>query len=851
MSLKEYLFKPKWQHKDPAIRATAVAEEEDAALLAALPGICLNDADAPVRLAAARRLRDLPVLLTALERARESEERSALQGRIRLLAASTGPDRPPLADRLRAVQSSSDRELFEAVARQAPEPELRIAALGRVERQGLLGDIASGDVDPEVRRSAAERIEQESTLVRVIDATRKSDKNLHQALEERLHRARLEAGDREAVAREALSICEALEQVPPPHAARLAELERAWQGIQAKGPPNSLAHRYTAVLERLAQPAEPDISPATDAVRKEPAAAPPEAAGEAAAATPIEAAEISDEAPATSEATTAKTPPPAPPAADLDALRQQVEALQALLDGGELHQALVLRAEILEAGKTAADKRGWKSLSGRINRMQGRLRELRDWQHWANNKVRSRLVRELEALSASDLHPDAVLARIKELQQQWKKLEQDEQIPGDRHFAAPPRLWRQFQAAGNAAFEHAKPFLDKRSEWQRERLDEMRELCTQLDALRATEPVDWETLRKTAGQAGGALRRMGDIPAKARKKMVRVLRRSLDAANALLREHEQEVEKVKLKLVRAAAQLQYVEDRGEAIATAKSLQAEWKAAGSLRRGLEQKLWRAFREPIDPLFEEQRSATEAEREAQRELLAEQARLVEELEAILSHADGELAALQGKVQGLHDAWQEVAQPAPRHKQAFQKGLEGYRKRLRQHAEAGARDLRRRCWHKAELLHQLQREALAGPLEAERLAEARADWPVGTDTDPIEQALDKGLEQLADGAAPAGDGSVTELEERLERARLLCIQLEFLAGLPSPEADRELRMQYQVDRLSKTLGGQQVRLSAADEAQQAEREWLLASALPEPQYGAFRSRVKAALSELELEI
>ena len=46
---------------------------------------------------------------------------------------------------------------------------------------------------------------------------------------------------------------------------------------------------------------------------------------------------------------------------------------------------------------------------------KGRLHELRDWQHWANNKLRERICERAEEIPGSGMHPDAVTARLREL----------------------------------------------------------------------------------------------------------------------------------------------------------------------------------------------------------------------------------------------------------------------------------------------------------------------------------------------------------------------------------------------------------------------------------------------------
>ena len=44
--------------------------------------------------------------------------------------------------------------------------------------------------------------------------------------------------------------------------------------------------------------------------------------------------------------------------------------------------------------------------------MEGRLKEMRNWQHWSNNQLRDELITQIEALPASGQHPDAITAAL-------------------------------------------------------------------------------------------------------------------------------------------------------------------------------------------------------------------------------------------------------------------------------------------------------------------------------------------------------------------------------------------------------------------------------------------------------
>lgn len=892
MNWKQQLFKPKWRNKDPVIRREAVSTEQDPQLLRELVSILGADEDAGVRMAAARRIMGPLDLLAALPTETDTAVKEVLHERLRQLTGSVAENRPALQDRIEVVSQSSDRTLLEYVAANAPEADLRVAALKKVSRQGFLGDRAIADEDPALRRQAAAAITQESTLKRVIEATRTHDKALHQALSERLHRERLARADQAAVSQEALTICEALEQYlrtgGAPDSTELTQIEKQWLAIEQHAP-ETLARRYRHDLERLRSPAQPEPQvqspPAPAAAPASPEVAPTSPnpdAGLQGAQQSIRAVSDGDKPPgdktlqrlasnlqrawkdiaqpneldhelkAEAEQLLSDLKQAAASALDrqeglLDSARSELQALEQALEDGELHKALEHRVRLAKIGKKFGRDRRWKAVQSEMNANLGRLRELRDWQHWANDKIRKRLIEDMEALPSAGLHPDAVLERIKQLQAEWKALENSEQIPGDKHYASAPWMWRKFNAAGRQAFQITKPFLDKRSEVQSRHLEETRIIAQALAAAAASESPDWKALGDSMGKARKALRSLSSVPARSRQKMAAELKAALEAGNDAMQSHYAEIEKTKLKLIREAALLQHATDRDEAIQQAKSLQSQWTAAGRLWRSRENALWREFRAPIDPLFkalDEQRQSVQQERAEQR---AAQVGVCAQLEELLALDDEALADQQGRVRGLEEQWREIGRPERRLQERFEQLIRKFNARERAQQQAAASAVRQRWWVKAELLHQAETAALAGKLTAAKSKALERKWPPSHDAD---SATDQGLEARFRAALDsATDWQPNEPDQAatIEAARKVCICLEFLAGLPTPEEEKDLRMQYQVERLSASMSGERERLSAVEEARELEQAWLQLAYIPEEHYPAFRLRITKSLDQI----
>jgi len=451
----------------------------------------------------------------------------------------------------------------------------------------------------------------------------------------------------------------------------------------------------------------------------------------------------------------------------------------------------------------------------------------------------------MEVLPAADLHPDALLDRVKSLQVEWKTLEKSEQIPGEKHFASAAWMWRKFSAAGHVAFDTAKPYLEKRSEIQSRHAQSLATFCAELEQLAEKDPQDFIALGKAMTRGRKKLHDLNSVPAKQRQSFARKLKAALDKGNKVIQDHYEVVEKEKMKLIRAASQLVHMPERSEAITQAKSLQSNWKAAGSLWRSKEQELWNLFRDHLDPLFNELKEQQETFRAADKERLAAQKTLCEELKNILK-SETDLSAQHGHVQGLQDSWKDIEHPDRKLVASFQAMVEDYQKRVKQAEQQQVNADRERWWLKSSLLHELtvSGRTAKGAISKKTRDKVDKTWPENSSDDALEVIMDEACRKIL-----AGDEAevAADAEELQAQARLLCIRLEFVGGLQSPDEDRDQRMQYQVDRLAESMSGESVRQPAKDEAHEAEKTWLSMYALPEPEFKAFGKRIKLAMTTI----
>jgi exonuclease SbcC len=896
MYWKQRLFKPKWQNKNADIRLEAVTHEQDPDLIQSLVEIAAGDSDPKIRCAAVKRLHQLGNILKLYANETDPTVKALQEERIRQLAAATNETRPPLDLRLQVVKLTKDRTLIEHIATHAPEAELRRAAMEKVTRQGVVGDCCIKDKDADNRRFAASHITQHTTLKRVIEALRKRDKALYAELKERLQNELIEQADPKAIQAEALRICVRLEHLAIETTERetteIKSLHIDWKPIANKATA-AMQQRYQRICERLDAPVVVDAPPLAiepviqEVEAKQPSVSEPEKIPQAndaliRVATDICLYEVENpDKPNVAKLSKMKVKLESawhscqPPHSDdkvawseaneslqrleADFEKRQQEAdkgiaeaedllkkLESQLEDGELHKALETRAQLQQHIKDHGNQRAWKAINSRLGGTQARLRELGEWQHWSNDKIRKRLIAEMEILPQADLHPDALLDRVKSLQMEWKALEQSEQIPGDKHFASASWMWRKFSAAGNAAFDTAKPYLDKRSEIQSRHAQSLATFCAELEQLTKAEPQDLTALAKAMTRGRKKLHDLNNIPAKQRQRLAKQLKAALDSANAIVQENYQRVEREKMKLIRSASQLIHMTERSEAITQAKALQSNWKAAGSLWRSKEQELWNQFREHLDPLFEELKEQQASVRAETEENLSVQKALCTDMKALLASAE-DLTSVHGKVQGLQDGWKDIEHPDRKLQGQFQDLLAKYHEKVKQ-AELQQVDADRdRRWLKSTLLHELSvsGRTAKGALSKKAATNVTKSWPESSSDNSFEQSMDKECEKLLGKESAGLDDATTE--NLIDEARILSIRMEFVAGLPSPDEDRDQRMQYQVDRLAESMSGGSARPSASEEASQAENTWLGMYALPEVEFKSFGQRIQKALSTI----
>ncbi|MES2976168.1 MAG: DUF349 domain-containing protein [Pseudomonadota bacterium] len=322
--------------------------------------------------------------------------------------------------------------------------------------------------------------------------------------------------------------------------------------------------------------------------------------------------------------------------------------------------AAALRNALKENGKLIDDK-----LENQAHAALAAAGELEGWQRWRADQLREELVAKAEGLlnrpEGQALGGRKMQETLRALREQWKQTDQGG-VPNHA-------MWKRFDEACNEAYKVVEAWLEKikteAAESRAQRLALIEELkAWTVRVSQRTEPHDWKAFSRALYQFGDRWRDAGHLGEKAFAELQPLWKEAMNAAAAPL-ETEQ-----KNSLQRRHAMIDEAKVLGEApmlhIDAVKSLQQRWQAEAQtvpLDRKHEQKLWDAFRKPIDDAF----NRKTAEREKAASALGERDRIVLDAAKALEAANGTgdaqkiraaMAALEAALRGQAQAAAVVA-------------------------------------------------------------------------------------------------------------------------------------------------------------------------------------------------
>ncbi len=284
--------------------------------------------------------------------------------------------------------------------------------------------------------------------------------------------------------------------------------------------------------------------------------------------------------------------------------------------------------------------------------------ELEGWQRWRADQLRDELVAKAEGLlnrpEGQAIGGRKMQDTLRQLREQWKLT--------DQGGAANHGLWKRFDEACNQAHKVVEAWLEKikaeSAEHRAQRLALIEELKAWAQANRVALDDDWKGFSRVLHQFGDRWRESGHVGEKMFAELQPLWKTAIDEAAAPL----ESLQKLSLQARHAMIDeaLALGAEAMLRLDAVKALQQRWQAEAHrvpMDRRHEQKLWDAFRKPIDEAF----NRKTAEREKAQSALSERDRMVLEASKALQAANtaGDVQVIRSAMAALDAALRGQAQ------------------------------------------------------------------------------------------------------------------------------------------------------------------------------------------------
>ncbi len=325
--------------------------------------------------------------------------------------------------------------------------------------------------------------------------------------------------------------------------------------------------------------------------------------------------------------------------------------------------AAALRAALKEQGKLIDDK-----LENQAHAALAAAGELEGWQRWRADQLRQELVAKAEGLfeavaPVEGQEPQPPKPRyggrkmqehLRAFREQWKQTDQGG-VPNHA-------LWKRFDDACNEAHKVVEAWLDKIKSEAAEHRAQRLALIEEVKAWAAENATarggDWKGFGRILHQFSDRWRDAGHLSEKAFAEMQPLWKEAINTAAAPLETvQKQSLERRHAMIDEARVLGEQPQMRVDAV---RALQQRWQAEAQgvpLDRKHEQKLWDAFRKPIDEAFNRK---TEEREKAAAALSGHDKAVLDASKALeAANATGEAQKIRGAMSALEAALRGQAQ------------------------------------------------------------------------------------------------------------------------------------------------------------------------------------------------
>ena len=226
------------------------------------------------------------------------------------------------------------------------------------------------------------------------------------------------------------------------------------------------------------------------------------------------------------------------------------------------------------------------------------LRELTDWQRWANLGVQEQLCVKMEGLASLE-DPVEIQRQVHALQAQWREASDVPRPQGDA-------LWRRFKAAHDVVWSRCEAHFAKEAAARAENLAKKIALCEKAEALALS--THWIQTAEEIKRLQVEWKTIGAVSRGQEKAIWERFRGACDRfftrRQADLAEHKKRWAENMARKEALCARVEALADSTDwdvAAAEIRRLQSEWKTIGPVKKSRSEAIWQRFRSACDRFF----------------------------------------------------------------------------------------------------------------------------------------------------------------------------------------------------------------------------------------------------------
>jgi len=493
------------------------------------------------------------------------------------------------------------------------------------------------------------------------------------------------------------------------------------------------------------------------------------------------------------------------------------------------------------------------SLSKKLQNIQPKLDELRDWHAFATSPKKSDLCEVMERLIDEPMEPLTRAKKVRELQRQWREL-----LASDPN--ADDQSWERFKKASDSAYQPCLAFYAEKDKVRADNLKNRLNICESLEQLVArygwnteakqqalseqeiTSPSgldqihsqpDWKAIDQQINKASQDWKKYQPVPENERESIQNHYNNILSMVRNQLDAEKQTNLESRCQLVEKAIKFYEMEDIEKSIQGVLRLQKQWKELGLTYYKADRVQWKLFRAAIDKVFSKRDSL---KKQFKDELLTNQKKLkelTEQIDQLCRIEDEHLKQSYQQFKELKQSWSYDTQLPRASSQVLLKAFENSCSKYKLHY-AGLDQRKKQAAFRAlqsgaALLNSVEEAFLQGePSKIEKsnlgakLEQLKSEIPQLKCNGDGKNHLESRLSQIIDLNKAVIDEMI-ENQSGLLLLHELALSMEILLAIDSPKSCKEQRMKIQLEQLQKGIGTNRSDVNKSTQVREMYNKWI----------------------------